>query len=1040
VGADSDDEQGIDSGAAYIFRRYGSVWTQQAKLTARDVRAGDHFGGSVSINGSYAAIGAFGSDNKGPESGGVYVFKRQGANWTQLTQYGSNTGNAGDHLGASVSMGNGYILAGSKDSDDKGTDSGSASIYSLAAYHDAALRIYPETIPLGGTATLSWTSINADSVTIDQGIGPVPLNGAISVSPAVTTTYTMTAAGPHGTDINDVIVAVDQPPSLTLIRPYAVEGRVHNRFTIEWIDADAEQNAVISLYYDSDGSGADGVLIVSGLKENPDGPGNDTYLWDTSGVPEGAYYVYAVIDDGFNAPVMGYSAGVIVVDHDLYPETKVNFTPATSVGSIGSAVSVSGDYAIVGASAGRGSAYILKCEGGFWLEHSRLIASDGEDHDWFGYSVSMNGDYAIVGAFGDDDAGSSSGSAYIFKREGSTWNEQAKLTAPAYLFGLSVSISGDYAAIGAPGTYGTGVVYIFKRNGSSWEEETKLTVSDASSGAWFGSAVSIHDDYILIGASRDSGIMQRGGSAYIFNREGSTWVEQAKIVGSAVGVNDAFGSSVALDGNYAIVGAPQYEWEPEVGPGPGAVYVFKREGTAWLEQAKLAPINGTADNLFGDSVSISGDYVVVGAPWAHEGVWGHRIGSAYVFTRQGSVWEEFVELIPSPGSYDEWGSVCFGSAVAVRGADVIVGASAARSVYTYSLIPLSINASMEKILVGGSTTLSWDCPEATSVIIDNGIGPVPPQGSLSISPSVTTTYSITASTPRGSRTLSITIIVDTVAISITSPGNGNTILRPDVSVVGTIENPLGLEVGVNVNGIVALVDGSRFVANHVPLEQGENIVVATATTSEGWTAAAQVTIQADTEDDYVGIKVDPESGISPLETTLRIEASFNFSASSLTCAGPGTVEVVSNPTPSEYRVRVTAPGLYVFTAEVADVYGNVYMDSITIHVIDQVTLDGILRAKWNAMKSALIAGDKQKALSCFHAGSRADYQAIFDALGGRLAGIASALGEIGPVYYKDKIAKYRIRREEVVQGQTYNITYYIYFAKDPQGLWHIESF
>ena len=145
-----------------------------------------------------------------------------------------------------------------------------------------------------------------------------------------------------------------------------------------------------------------------------------------------------------------------------------------------------------------------------------------------------------------------------------------------------------------------------------------------------------------------------------------------------MGACDAFGYAVSIDANYAIVGAPHSEWDPEIGFEPGAAYVFKREGSTWIQQAKLAPINGAEDDYFGNAVSISGDYALVGAEWAHEGLYGHRIGSAYVFNREGSVWKEFVELIPSPGSYDESGGVWFGSAVAVSGSDVIVGASAAR--------------------------------------------------------------------------------------------------------------------------------------------------------------------------------------------------------------------------------------------------------------------------------------------------------------------------------------------------------------------------
>ncbi len=279
---------------------------------------------------------------------------------------------------------------------------------------------------------------------------------------------------------------------------------------------DAEQNAEISLYYDSDGISADGTLIVSGLREDPDGWGNDNYVWDTSNIPEGTYHIYAVIDDGFNDPVVVYSSGVLVVDHHLYPEAKVSFTSSGYNPQIGSSVSVSGDYAIAGAPGDShdgmswsGSAYILKRSGGTWLEISKLVASDGEDRDWFGISVSMSGEYAIVGAHGDVVDGTHSGSAYIFKREGSNWIEQTKLVPSdanvADSFGWSVSIRGDYVAIGAPGARSggyprAGAAYVFRRNGSSWVQEAKLTASDPSYLADFGSSVCINGDYVIIGA------------------------------------------------------------------------------------------------------------------------------------------------------------------------------------------------------------------------------------------------------------------------------------------------------------------------------------------------------------------------------------------------------------------------------------------------------------------------------------------------------------------------------------------------------------
>src|SRR5512136_864616 len=112
--------------------------------------------------------------------------------------------------------------------------------------------------------------------------------------------------------------------------------------------------------------------------------------------------------------------------------------------------------------------------------------------------------------------------------------------------------------------------------------------------------------------------------------------------------------------------------------------------------------------------------------------------------------------------------------------------------------------------------------------------------------------------------------------------------------------------------------------SHVPLLDGQNTITATAVDTFGHTASASITVYAGTSGDYVRIKADPESGISPLESTLRIEASFSFSNSSITYTGPGTVEFLSNPAPSEYQVRMNTPGLYAFTVQVTDEESHVY--------------------------------------------------------------------------------------------------------------------
>jgi hypothetical protein len=150
-----------------------------------------------------------------------------------------------------------------------------------------------------------------------------------------------------------------------------------------------------------------------------------------------------------------------------------------------------------------------------WFEIQKLLASDGGDGDFFGVSVSISGDYAIIGAFGDDLRGS----AYVFVRSGSSWLQEAKLVASDSsmddMFGYSVSISGDYAIIGAFGDDSRGSAYIFVRSGSSWLQEAKLVASDGGDGDFFGFSVSISGDYAIIGAEYDD--LGRG-SAYVFIR------------------------------------------------------------------------------------------------------------------------------------------------------------------------------------------------------------------------------------------------------------------------------------------------------------------------------------------------------------------------------------------------------------------------------------------------------------------------------------------------------------------------------------------
>jgi hypothetical protein len=334
----------------------------------------------------------------------------------------------------------------------------------------------------------------------------------------------------------------------------------------------------------------------------------------------------------------------------------------------GYSVAISGDYAIVGTpydddnGSHSGSAYTFKWDGTAWVQQQKLLASDGAASDSFGYSVSISGDYAVVGALSDDDNGADSGSAYIFKWNGTAWVEQQKLLASdgaaKDYFGV-VAICGDYVIVGAylddSSRIDAGSAYIFKRDVTTWTQQAKLTASDGATEDYFG-LVAISGDYAIVGAYGDDDKGTYSGSAYIFHWDGTMWTQQQKLLASDGAASDYFGQSVSISGDYAIVGAP---YDDDNGSHSGSAYIFYRDGTTWLQQAKLLISDGYANDWFGCSVSISGDYAIVGA----NGDDSSRIdaGSAYIFKRDVTTWTQQAKLTATDGATEDY----FGTFVAI---------------------------------------------------------------------------------------------------------------------------------------------------------------------------------------------------------------------------------------------------------------------------------------------------------------------------------------------------------------------------------------
>ncbi len=369
-------------------------------------------------------------------------------------------------------------------------------------------------------------------------------------------------------------------------------------------------------------------------------------------------------------------------------QAKVAATDGATNDFFGLSVALSGDTAIVGmygddvgANANQGSAYIFVRSGTAWTQQSKLTVADGAANDNFGISVALSGDTAIVGADGDTvGANSFQGSAYIFVRSGSVWSLQAQLTAAdgaAFdLFGISVALSGDTAIMGAyaddaGATIDQGSAYVFIRSGTTWSQQAKLTAGDGAANDLFGICVALSGDTAIVGAMNDDvGSNLDQGSAWVFSRIGSKWIGPGlTLLASDGATNDNFGYSVALSGDTAIVGA--YADNVGANSGQGSAYVFTRSGGAWTQQAQLTAAGGAAFDGFGYSVALSGDTAIVGA--ARDDV-GANVdqGSAYVFTRSGGAWTQQAQLNAAGGAAND----LFGASVALSGDTAIVGALA----------------------------------------------------------------------------------------------------------------------------------------------------------------------------------------------------------------------------------------------------------------------------------------------------------------------------------------------------------------------------
>ncbi len=350
----------------------------------------------------------------------------------------------------------------------------------------------------------------------------------------------------------------------------------------------------------------------------------------------------------------------------------LRLTPAGSE-SFGAAVSASGGRIAVGApqeGAGAGAVYVYAYDPALgWLQEARLAGTQGEA---LGASVALEGHYLLAGA----PLGGTGGTTYLFRRDAAAWDLEDQLEAPAPgqgdAFGASVALFSVYAFVGAPrrtaSAANAGAVYVFENTGQgSWRFEQEITTLDG--GSWFGSAIALESEYAVIGAPRaDEPRGQAAGKAFIYARTGgSDWVARAELTAGDARAESAFGAAVSIDwhdvtGEYTIlVGAPS------AGPErAGAAYLFRIRGGLWSQLARYAPAMRMSGDRIGYSLLVDQDNILVGMPGKDSGA-GAAVAltvDTTLYTWQEDAWQEAPQRQSGAG---------FGYGVATSERHVVIG-------------------------------------------------------------------------------------------------------------------------------------------------------------------------------------------------------------------------------------------------------------------------------------------------------------------------------------------------------------------------------
>jgi len=690
VGARSSRDGGSLSGVAYIFEQDNGNWTQTAKLISYDSQYGQYYGNSVSIDGDWVVVGAptISSQTKGFAD----IFHYNGTQWQFHSRLFSNDVTNGNDFGRSVSIvGNSLLVSDPLGLDDSNpqVSTGSVSEFQYDSNTDSWLlvtKIFAADkqegdhfginidLDFGGNRVVIGAFETDDNGTGSGSVYVFDKSGSIWLQSAELSGSETGAGDSFGGKVaisGDIIVATTFDPSdFTNNKVYIFENLGGTwQETAQLSDANNDVDFGSAIDVDN------GIVVVSRYYNSQLQISPGYFFYQKNGSQQ--WQLEQSIVDTANK--IGSNAIDIHEDRMFSARRSYQAYYHENIPDVlKSGSSIEGSLCSIN-----------PCT---WTLQQTFYDNDVTNGDGFGIAMDISGNFAIVGAYQDDDRGVDAGAAYIFEysEQLDNWYQARKLTAldgaDNDAFGRSVAIDGNRAVVGAfaddiynPVTMtdnvNAGSVYVFDYDGTKWLQSAKLTGDGFinSAGDLFGYAVDVKGNRIIAGAHLDNENGNDAGSVFVYDFDGNNWIETQKIMPADSNPGDEFGYSISMDGNRVLIGAYKND---ERDTNTGAAYLYQYDpiiAMGYLLQDKLLPNNivGDAGEYFGTAVSLKGNHAMIGAFYDDTPTTNDDAGSVYYFRKSSTTndWNQSQVLTAS----DHEPNDRFGYSVSLFGNQVLIG-------------------------------------------------------------------------------------------------------------------------------------------------------------------------------------------------------------------------------------------------------------------------------------------------------------------------------------------------------------------------------